>query len=60
MEGEGWDRRWRVRLRVEIEDGDLEGEEDWDRALERSMDRLAGVENVSDQIVYIQRIKSRF
>ena len=34
-----------MRLRVEIEDGDLEG----DRALERSMERLARVENVSDQ-----------
>ena len=34
-----------MRLRVEIEDGDLEV----DRALERSMERLARVENVSDQ-----------
>ena len=30
MEGEGWDRRWRVRVRVEIGDGGLEGE-GWDR-----------------------------
>ena len=34
-----------MRLRVEIEDGDLEV----DRALERSTERLARVENVSDQ-----------
>ena len=73
MEGAArvFDRRWRVRRRLRSE---MEGEGDgfrlerWrvrskmegDRALERSMDRLAGVENVSDQIVYIQRIKPRF
>ena len=42
-----------------------EGEEDLDQALERSMEadvweRLARVENVSDQIVYIQSLKPSF
>ena len=65
MEGEGWDQRWRVRVRAEIGDRGLEGEEDWDQALERSMEadvweRLARVENVSDQIVYIQSLKPCF
>ena len=46
-------------------EGEGEGEEESDRALERSMEadvweRLARVENVSDQIVYIQSLKPSF
>ena len=60
MEGEGWDRRWRVRVRVEIGDGGLEGK-GWERAWEMEADvwEKLGLK-MFDPIVYIQSLKPHF